>query len=86
LGTPVGSVVSPVVKVTANRETYAKLSKIIDVYVPVEELFSSGASLRELALRELYPVVLEVLSGDRLTKSELNGQMDFDIRSYWLRA
>jgi altronate dehydratase large subunit len=86
LGTPVGSVVSPVVKVTANRETYARLSKIIDVYVPVEELFSSGASLRELALRELYPVVLEVLSGDRLTKSELNGQMDFDIRSYWLRA
>lgn len=86
LGTPVGSVVSPVVKVTANRETYTRLSRIIDVYVPVEELFSSGASLRELAMRELYPVILEVLSGERLTKSELNGQMDFDIRSYWLRA
>lgn len=86
LGTPVGSAVSPVVKVTANKETYTKLSGIIDVYLPIEELFLSGASLKELAMRELYPVILDVLSGDRLTKSELNGQMDFDIRGYWLRA
>jgi altronate dehydratase large subunit len=86
LGTPVGSVVSPVVKVTANKETFSRLSGIIDVYLPVEELFSSGTSLKELAMKELYPVILEVLSGDRLTKSELNGQMDFDIRGYWLRA
>lgn len=86
LGTPVGSVVSPVVKVTANKETFSRLSGIIDVYLPVEELFSSGASLKELATKELYPAILEVLSGDRLTKSELNGQMDLDIRGYWLRA
>jgi len=86
LGTPVGSVVSPLVKITANKETYIRLSRIIDVYIPVEELFSSGASLRELAMRELYPVVLEVMSGERLAKSEVNGQMDFDIRGYWLRA
>jgi altronate dehydratase large subunit len=86
LGTPVGSVVSPVVKVTANKETFSRLSGIIDVYLPVEELFSSGTSLKELAMKELYPAILEVLSGERLTKSELNWQIDFDIRGYWLRA
>ncbi|MEM1521830.1 MAG: UxaA family hydrolase [Thermofilaceae archaeon] len=85
LGTPAGSVVSPVLKVTANRETYAKLASIIDVYIPVEEVFS-GRSLRELAVETIYPALLDVLSGERLAKSEVNGQMDLDVRGYWLRA
>lgn len=85
LGTPVGSAVSPVLKVTANSETYARLSSIIDVYVPVEEVFN-GKSMRDVALESVYPVLLDVLSGDRLTKSEINGQVDLDIRQYWLRT
>ena len=85
LGTPVGSALSPVLKVTANRETYTRLSSIIDVYVPVEEVLD-GKSLREVALESIYPALLDVLSGDQLTKSEINGQLDLDIRQYWLRA
>ncbi len=85
LGTPVGSAVSPVLKVTANRETYARLSRIIDVYVPAEEVFS-GRSLRDVALESVYPALLDVLSGDRLAKSEVNGQVDLEVRQYWLRA
>lgn len=85
LGTPVGSVVSPVLKVTANRETYSRLAGIIDAYIAVEEIFN-GRSLREIALESIYQLLLEVLSGERLTKSETNGQMDFNVRSFWMRA
>ncbi|RLE88986.1 MAG: hypothetical protein DRJ67_00440 [Thermoprotei archaeon] len=86
LGTPVGSPVSPVIKVTANKSTYERLRSLIDVYLPVEELFEDGASLREIALKHLYPAILDVMSGARLSRSEELGQADFDIRGYWLRA
>ncbi|MCS7104947.1 MAG: UxaA family hydrolase [Thermofilaceae archaeon] len=85
LGTPVGSVTIPVVKVTANKDTYSRLSDIIDVYIPVEEIFD-GKSLKSLAMDTLYPYLLEVLSGEKLTKSEINKQMDFDVRGFWMRV
>ena len=86
LGTPVGSPVSPVMKVTANRETYERLKSIIDVYLPIEEIFEDGKSLRDIALEEIYPVLLDIMSGTRLSRSEELEQRDFDVRSYWLRA
>lgn len=86
LGTPVGSPVSPVIKVTANKSTYERLRSIIDVCLPVEELFEDGISLREVALGHLLPEILDVMSGEKLSRSEELKQADFDIRGYWLRA
>lgn len=86
LGTPIGSPVSPVIKVTANRETYEKLRSLIDVYLPIEEIFYRGKSLREITLEYLHPLLLDIMSGEKLACNEKLGFADFDIRGYWIRA
>lgn len=86
LGTPVGSPISPVIKVTANRETYKKLRSLIDVCLPIEEIFSEGRNLQEIALKYLHPLLLDIMSGEKLACNEKLGFTDFDIRSYWMRA
>ncbi len=86
MGTPVGSVVAPVLKVTANKETYEKMPDIIDIYIPVEEIFEQGRSLKELAVEVIYPKVLKVMNGEVLSLAEKRGHMDFDVRCYWPRA
>ena len=86
MGTPVGSVVSPVIKVTTNKETFEKMPDIIDVYIPIERIFEKGERLKDLSINILYPRILEVMSGETLSLAERRGQMDFDIRCYWLRA
>ena len=85
LGTPIGSAVAPVLKVTANRDTYERMRGIIDVYLPVERMFEDGVRLRDLAMEVLWPRLLEVLSGEP-TRSERLGQVDFNVRGYWLRT
>lgn len=86
LGTPVGSAVAPVVKVTANADTFRRLSSVVDVYIPVEEVVREGRSLREVTLESLMRSLMEVLSGERLAKSEVNGQLDVGVRGYWMRS
>ncbi len=86
LGTPIGCIVAPVVKVTANAETYRKLREIIDVYIPVEELFSGKyRSLKDIAREVLLPYLLKVASGEIRTRSEVNGQRDFAVRELWFK-
>jgi len=84
LGTPVGSIVAPVLKVTANKETYEKLQSMIDLYIPVEELIRKKKSLKEYVEEEFVPYILEVMSG-RKSKSEELEQYDFSIRELWMK-
>jgi len=84
LGTPTGSPVAPVIKVTANRETYENLRDFIDVYIPVEEIFSDGKSLRQVTLEHIWPYLIDVLSG-RPCKAEKLGHHDFEIRNMWFK-
>jgi altronate dehydratase large subunit len=85
LGTPLGSVVSPVVKVTANYETFARMKDDTDICIPTERIFSERKSIKEIALEEFFPYILDVLSGKRITKAERNKQHDFQIRDMWIK-
>ena len=74
-GTPVGSPVSPVIKVTANRETFNKMRCDIDVDVsPILE----GEETIEEAGRRILRELLMVASG-KPTKSELIGNREVAI-------
>lgn len=82
-GAPTGSPISPTVKITANRTTYENLSDIIDVYIPVEEIFDRGHSLQDIALNTLIPFIRDVVSGVKLTAAERYGQQDLQVRQLW---
>ena len=87
-GTPTGSAISPTIKVTANRETFERMECDIDICLPVEELFDEakpGAkrSLRQIALDELVPLVVDVSNGKRLTSAERRSQGDYQVRQLW---
>ncbi|MBS7248703.1 MAG: UxaA family hydrolase [Candidatus Freyarchaeota archaeon] len=74
-GTPAGSPVSPVVKVTANKETFNKMRCDIDVDV---SSIIEGEETIEDAGRRILNEVLMVASG-KPTKSELIGNMEVAI-------
>jgi len=86
LGATAGSPVSPVVKVTANEDTYKRMRSFIDLYVPPEKVLEEGITIRDLVLRDMYPYLLDVINGRELSRSERLQQSDFDIRSFWTRA
>jgi len=74
-GTPVGSPVAPVIKVTGNPHTYRKLASIFDVYVgTVVEGLESIEGAGERLLNEL----LNVASG-KLTASEVLNHNEYSI-------
>jgi altronate dehydratase len=68
-GSPVGSPVMPVVKLTGNPHTYAKMPGLMD--------FNAGVVVGETG-RALYDLLLEV-AGGRPTRSEENGDYEFSI-------
>lgn len=82
-GAPTGSPFAPTIKITANRSTYEDMPDVIDVYIPVEEVFEKGRPLREVALSTLVPFVRDVASGKLLTSAERHGQHDFQVRQLW---
>jgi len=82
-GAPTGSPLAPTVKVTANRTTYENMPDLIDVCLPVEEIFEKGRRLRDIALESLVPYIREVAAGRVLTAAERNGQHDFQVRQMW---
>jgi len=86
MGTPVGSVAGPVLKVTTNKETFEKMPDIIDIYIPTEEIFDRGKKLKDLSIEIMYPKILKVMNGEILSLAEQRGHMDFDVRCYWPRA
>jgi altronate hydrolase len=74
LGTPTGSPIAPVVKISTNTTLAERMSDIID--------FDAGPIVRgESTIKEsaekLLELSIQVASGERLTKSELHGQSDF---------
>lgn len=73
-GSPVGSAVMPVIKITGNPATFRKLESITDFNAGV---VVEGKPIPETG-RALYEFLLEVAEG-RLTRSELNGDMEFTI-------
>lgn len=73
-GSPVGSPVMPVVKLTGNPHTYAKMPGLMDFNAGV---VVDGADIGETG-RALYDLLLEV-AGGRLTRSEENGDYEFSI-------
>jgi altronate dehydratase large subunit len=81
LGNPLGNAVTPVVKITGNRETAALQPDFIDLHVPFVERLREGLSAREVARDTLWRAVLETLEG-RPTRAERNGHRDFGSRGY----
>ena len=74
LGTPTGNPIAPVVKISTNTTVGERMSDIID--------FDAGPIVRgESTIKDsgerLLELAIHVASGERLTKSEVNGQNDF---------
>lgn len=73
-GSPVGCAVMPVIKITGNPETFENLRSIID--------FNAGLVIKGQSISEtgaaLFDLLLKVADGE-LTKSELNGNLEYTI-------
>ena len=78
MGTPVGTAIAPVIKMTGNRETYEALEDILD--------FDSSASIFgektiDALGEELLAYILRVASGEQV-KAEINGAFDMAINQF----
>jgi altronate dehydratase len=73
-GSPVGSAVMPVIKITGNPATFRKLESITDFNAGV---VVDGKSIPETG-EALYELLLEVAAG-KPTRSELNGDIEYTI-------
>jgi altronate dehydratase large subunit len=74
-GTPVGSPIAPVIKITANRNTYLKMRDNMDIDV---SKILQGKEIVTEAGKRIFEEVISVASG-KITKAEKNGQRDFCI-------
>ena len=74
-GTPTGSPIAPVIKITGNAETYRKMKDNIDLNV--SEILQGKETVKDAGKR-IFEEVIAVASG-RLTKAEKLGQRDFCI-------
>jgi altronate dehydratase large subunit len=74
-GTPVGSPIAPVIKITANRNTYLKMRDNMDI--DVSKILQGKETVTEAGKR-IFEEVISVASG-KITKAEKLGQRDFCI-------
>lgn len=74
-GTPTGSPIAPVIKITGNGETYRKMKDNIDLNV--HRILQGKETVKE-AGKTVFSEMIAVASG-KLTKSEKLGQRDFCI-------
>jgi altronate dehydratase large subunit len=74
-GTPTGSPIGPVIKITANAETYKKMKDNIDINV--SPVVQGKESVKEAGKR-IFEEIVAVASG-KLSKAEKLGQRDFCI-------
>lgn len=74
-GTPVGSPIAPVIKITGNRNTYLKMRDNMDIDV---SKILQGKEMVTEAGKRIFEEVISVASG-KITKAEKNGQRDFCI-------
>ena len=74
-GTPTGSPIAPVIKITGNAETYRKMKDNIDLNV---SQVNQGKETVKEAGKRIFEEVIAVASG-KLSKAEKLGQRDFCI-------
>src|SRR6202042_2831983 len=74
-GSVVGSVISPVIKICANPETYRRLSEDMDINAG--RILEGAASIEEVG-REIYDRVMRVAAGEK-TASEAMGHAEFSL-------
>jgi altronate dehydratase large subunit len=74
-GTPIGSPIAPVLKITGNRDTYLKMKDNMDIDV---SRILEGKEKVSSAGKRIFEVVIKVASG-KVTKAEKQGQRDFCI-------
>jgi len=74
-GTPVGSPIAPVIKITGNRQTYLKMKDNVDI--DVSKILQGKETIPEGGKR-IFGEMISVASG-KLTKAEKLGQGDFCI-------
>ncbi|MHB1675253.1 MAG: UxaA family hydrolase [Acidobacteriaceae bacterium] len=74
MGTPTGNAIAPVVKVATNSQTATRMSDIIDI--DTGSIITGASTIQQVA-NEMLETVIDVASGRRHTKAELNGQYDF---------
>ncbi|MEM2637653.1 MAG: UxaA family hydrolase [Candidatus Korarchaeota archaeon] len=82
LGTPVGHALLPVIKVTANEETFKRMQSNIDIFIDASRLYD-GISLKDSTINLLKKALVKYASGE-LVKAEVLGFLDFTIRSMWM--
>ncbi len=74
MGTPTGNAIAPVIKVATNTQMATRMSDIIDIDTGG---ILTGESTVEQMAEDILEFSLDVASGRRHTKAELNGQYDF---------
>lgn len=74
-GTPTGSPIAPVIKITGNTETYNKMIDNIDINAG--KIITDGVSLEDMG-KELYDMIINVCNGE-YTKAEALGHREFGI-------
>ncbi len=74
-GTPTGSPIVPVIKITGNADTYGKMGDNLDLNAG--RIITEGATVADIG-DELFRLVLEVAEG-RLSKAESLGHQEFGI-------
>jgi len=74
-GNPLGTPITPVIKITGNRDTYAKMRDNTDMDV---SKILHGKETVESAGKRIFEEVISVASG-KITKAEKMGQRDFCI-------
>jgi altronate dehydratase large subunit len=72
-GTPLGSPIAPVIKITANKDTYLKMKDNMDIDV---SRILQGKETVKSAGERVFEEVISVASG-KVTKAEKEGQRDF---------
>ena len=74
-GTPAGSPIAPVIKITGNRQTYLKMKDNVDI--DVSKILQGKETIPEAGKR-IFGEMISVAS-EKLTKAEKLGQRDFSI-------
>jgi altronate hydrolase len=74
LGTPTGNAITPVLKVATNAQMATRMADIIDI--DAGSIITGDATIQQVA-NDMLETVIDVASGRRHTKAELNGQYDF---------
>ena len=74
MGTPTGNPVAPVLKVATNTQMATRMADIIDI--DAGSIITGDSNIEQVA-NDMLETVIDVASGRRHTKAELNGQYDF---------